>query len=112
MAEPGDLAAEIARVRQRHRQHVSVHHPEPGICVTRDGSWPCDVERLAVTAGGVLALLSERAAVLYRRAVVLADRDAAGALGLVLRDIDQARGIRHAACCEWDHGPGGCVGRE
>jgi hypothetical protein len=46
---PDDLVtAFIADAKRRHRQHVSVNFPAPGLCVSRcAGPWPCTAYRAA-----------------------------------------------------------------
>ena len=56
MTTPDDLTAELARFHEYHQQHVSTNYPEPGICVSRDGKWPCDSARLLAAVEAVLKL--------------------------------------------------------
>jgi hypothetical protein len=51
-----ELTAALDEIRASHRQHVSINFPEPGICVSRDGSWPCNAGRLLVALDEVLKL--------------------------------------------------------
>jgi len=51
-----NLTAALDEIRANHQQHVSMNFPEPGICVSRDGSWPCDSGRLLAALDEVLKL--------------------------------------------------------
>lgn len=53
------VAATLSEIRESHRQHVSMSYPEPGICVSRDGRWPCDSARLLAAVEAALALADE-----------------------------------------------------
>ena len=49
-------SATLEAIKERHRKHVSVNFPEPGICVSRcPGRWPCEAYRAASAAAAVLA---------------------------------------------------------
>jgi hypothetical protein len=55
MAMPDDkLTAALDEIRSHHQQHVSVNFPAPGICISRDGSWPCEAGRLLAALDEVL----------------------------------------------------------
>ena len=57
MAMPDDkLTAALDEIRSHHQQHVSVNFPAPGICISRDGSWPCEAGRLLAALDKVLKL--------------------------------------------------------
>jgi hypothetical protein len=50
------IASTLTEIRESHRQHVSMSYPEPGICVSRDGRWPCDSARLLAAVEAALEL--------------------------------------------------------
>ena len=54
-----NLTAALDEIRANHQQHVSMNFPEPGICVSRDGSWPCDSGRLLAALDEVLNLADD-----------------------------------------------------
>lgn len=56
MADDDRLSAALERIKQNHRQHVSVNFPAPGIRVSRcHERWPCEAYRAAAALDAVLA---------------------------------------------------------
>lgn len=58
---PDDRLRDVAEViKHHHRQHVSVDHPAPGICVSRCAiPWPCQAYRAAAAVDAALNVASE-----------------------------------------------------